>query len=126
MTLPRFSIDLGQQAAHELLSHSPGLTAISCYNDLAAIGVLQAAQALGRRVPEDLAIVGFDDLPVSSLITPQLTSIHVPRHRLGQMLMEILLHVVVAKGRHEEQREISIEMMIRNSCGARLIQPLLS
>jgi LacI family transcriptional regulator len=113
---------LAHQAARELLIRQPELTAISCYNDLVAIGVLQAAHDLGRRVPHDLATVGFDDIPLASLITPKLTSMHVPRFELGQMLMQMLLRVIAADGRHQEQLETKLELVVRESCGTLLAE----
>ena len=69
----------GQVAARQLLTDPPEITALFCYNDLVAVGTLQACAELGRRVPEDLAIVGFDDIPIAALVTPALTTCRVPR-----------------------------------------------
>jgi LacI family transcriptional regulator len=84
-------VEGGQETAHELLTDHPGLTALFCYNDLVAVGALQACADLGRRVPDDLAIVGFDDIPLAALVTPPLTTCHVPRYELGAQAMRLLL-----------------------------------
>jgi LacI family transcriptional regulator len=81
----------GQEAARELLSAYPWLTALFCYNDLVAIGVLQACADLGRQVPEDVAVVGYDDIPLAALVTPALTTCRVPRYELGAQAVRLLL-----------------------------------
>jgi LacI family transcriptional regulator len=81
----------GQEAARELLTTYPELTSLFCYNDLVAVGALQACADLGRRVPDDVAIVGFDDIPLAALVTPPLTTCRVPRYELGVQAMRLLL-----------------------------------
>lgn len=118
--IPRVGIDAAYEAAMQLLVEAPQITAVSCYNDLAAVGVLRACAELGRRVPDDLALVGFDDIPLASLVSPPLTTIHVPRYRLGQRVMELLLRVIDADGKLEEREVVEIELVIRKSSGAAL------
>lgn len=113
------SIDAGYTAAKKVLQQAPEITAITCYNDLIAIGALQACADLGRRVPDDIAIVGFDDIPLAALVTPSLTTMHVPRYRLGEMIMELLLRVIAADGKLEERFSVEPHLVIRDSCGAR-------
>lgn len=84
-------VEGGQKAARELLSACPGLTALFCYNDLVAVGALQACADLGRQVPAELAIVGFDDILLSALVSPPLTTCRVPRRELGVQAMRSLL-----------------------------------
>lgn len=115
--IPRVDIAAGYEAAKRLLSDCPELTAISCYNDLAAIGCLRAGAELGRRVPQDLAIVGFDDIPIASLVSPPLTTMRVPRHRLGERVMELLIKNIEADGHFEQQEEVEIELVVRQSSG---------
>jgi LacI family transcriptional regulator len=54
-----------------------------CYNDLVAVGALQACAELGLRVPDDVAIVGFDDAPLAALVTPALTTLRIPKYEIG-------------------------------------------
>jgi DNA-binding LacI/PurR family transcriptional regulator len=115
--MPRVTIETSYVAAKRLLNASPELSAISCYNDLAAVGVLQAAAELGRRVPDDLAVTGFDDIPLASLVSPSLTTIHVPRYQLGQRVMELLLRVINANGAVEERETVEIDLVVRRSSG---------
>ncbi|MBZ0295930.1 MAG: LacI family transcriptional regulator [Anaerolineae bacterium] len=114
------TLEEGALCLEQLLERAPQLTAITCYSDILAVGAMLAARRLNRRVPEDLAIVGFDDIPLASIVSPALTTIHVPRYRTGQKLMEVLLNVMAAKGDYEERQEVEIELVVRDSCGAKL------
>lgn len=81
----------GYQAARKLLTDNPEIDGLVCYNDLVAIGVLQACAALGVGVPEDVAVVGCDDIRMASLIKPSLTTLRVSKYQLGQRLVRMLL-----------------------------------
>ncbi|MGD9099068.1 MAG: LacI family DNA-binding transcriptional regulator [Anaerolineae bacterium] len=87
-------VEGGRQTTHELLTAHPELTALFCYNDLVAIGALQACADLGRKAPDDLAVVGYDDIPIAALVTPPLTTCRVPRYDLGVQAMRLLLKQV--------------------------------
>jgi LacI family transcriptional regulator len=87
-------VDGGHQAARDLLTARPELTALFCYNDLVAVGALRACAGLGRQVPDDLALVGFDDIMLAALVTPPLTTCHVPRYELGVQAMRLLLNQI--------------------------------
>lgn len=114
------SIDEGARCLEQLLADAPELTAITCYSDALAVGAVLAAKRLNRRVPEDLAIVGFDDTSMASIISPALTTMRVPRYKTGQKLMEVLLRVMDAEGNYEERQEVDLTLIVRESCGARL------
>src|SRR5262245_35380718 len=77
-------------AAAELLRRTPGVTALFCCNDLIAIEVIRAAQQLGRRVPDDLSIVGFDDIDLAAHIAPALTTMRVDKVSMGRMAVQLL------------------------------------
>jgi len=81
----------GRQAMENLLVLPAPPTAVFCYNDMSALGALRVIQARGGRVPEDLSLVGFDDLFVASYTHPPLTTIRQPMRPMGRMAMEILL-----------------------------------
>jgi LacI family transcriptional regulator len=97
----------GREMTLELLQAHPELTALFCYNDLVAIGALQACAQLGRTVPNDLAIVGFDDIPLAALVTPALTTCSVPRYDLGRQAMQLLLERI--DGCTDQCRELIVE-----------------
>jgi DNA-binding LacI/PurR family transcriptional regulator len=116
----QMTFEEGAYYLEQLLTRAPEVTAITCYSDMLALGAMLAAKRLKRRVPEDLAIVGFDDIPAASIVSPALTTIRVPRYKTGQMLMEALLRVMNAKGSYEEKQEVELELIVRESCGAAL------
>jgi LacI family transcriptional regulator len=87
-------IEGGRQATMELLDHAPNLTAIFVLNDLMALGALEAARSSGRRVPTDLSIVGFDDIPFAALANPPLTTVGQPIRQLGEQAADLLLRVI--------------------------------
>lgn len=89
-------IEEGCAATRRLLTRQPELTAIFAYNDMMAIGALKACRELGRRVPEDCAIVGFDDTHLATVVMPSLTTVRVDKRELGRQaflrLLEQLHH----------------------------------
>lgn len=88
-----FDIDGGRTHGHALLTGSAGKrrpTAIFAGSDLQAIGVMEAAREAGVRVPEQLSIVGFDDIPISRYVTPALTTVHQPIRLMAQHAAELI------------------------------------
>ncbi len=84
-------IDGARMAAAELLARAPDIDAVFCANDLLACALLQVARRTGRKVPDDLAIVGFGDFDVAAIADPALTTIRVPGYRMGKVAAESLL-----------------------------------
>jgi LacI family transcriptional regulator len=82
------SIDGGAAAMERLLSAHKDVTAVFAYNDLIAIGAQLRARALGLRVPEDCAFLGFDGLSIGELVEPPLTTLHIDKRRLGEIAVE--------------------------------------
>jgi LacI family transcriptional regulator len=105
----------GLEAALELLTTHPELTALFCYNDLVAVGVLQACADLGRQVPDDLAIVGFDDIPLAALVIPSLTTCRVSRYELGAQAMRLLLDQIGGCRDGCEEVVLCPELVVRAS-----------
>jgi LacI family transcriptional regulator len=105
----------GQEVARELLINQPEISALFCYNDLVAVGALQACGELGRRVPDDVAVVGYDDIPLAALVTPALTTCRVPRYELGSQTVDLLLDQI--KGCTDDCGEIVLapELVVRAS-----------
>ena len=81
----------GYEAARRLLSDTDA-TAIFCANDMSAAGAIAAARDLGRSVPDDLSVVGFDDIPLAEDLYPRLTTVHVPQQELGRSATRLALH----------------------------------
>jgi LacI family transcriptional regulator len=105
----------GRQATLRLLTEHPDLDALFCYNDLVAVGALQACAERGRHVPGDVAVVGYDDILLAALVTPSLTTCRVPRYELGSQAAKLLLAQV--DGSSEPVRRIVFqpELVIRAS-----------
>lgn len=109
----------GNQAMQELLSRSPRPTAVLTSNDLMAVGALQAVTHSGLRVPQDISIVGFDDLPIASMVMPQLTTIRLPRREIAARAFTSLLQAT-RDGTRTECEIVHPSLVIRNSTGPRV------
>ncbi|MGQ9851129.1 MAG: LacI family DNA-binding transcriptional regulator [Aggregatilineaceae bacterium] len=111
-----FTEESGYREMCALLQISPRPTAVFTANDLMALGALFAIKESGLRVPDDVAIVGFDDIPTSRLVSPPLTTIRKPQDLIGQRAVEMMLErinrTVAPTGRCEE---IPFELIIRQS-----------
>ncbi|MFD7658217.1 LacI family DNA-binding transcriptional regulator [Actinosynnema sp. NPDC059797] len=98
--------EAGHLAARGLLGLPDRPTAIFAGNDLQALGVYQAAREAGLRVPDDLSVVGFDDLPVAALVDPPLTTVHQPLVEMAVAATELAL----ALGRGETPPQVGLEL----------------
>ncbi len=113
------TVDGGRQGTRELLGGHPGMTALLCYNDLVAIGALQACAELHVAVPGELAVVGFDDIPLAALVTPSLTTCRAPRYDLGCEAMRLLLQCLDASSEQTGEVLMQPELIVRASAPAR-------
>jgi len=93
----RFTEESGYEGARALLGVSPDVTAVFAANDLSALGVLNALAESGRRVPDDVSVVGFDDLRLSAFTSPPLTTIQQPAIEIAQRATELLLDLTRGK-----------------------------
>lgn len=84
----------GMEAASTLLQRGLPATAVFCYNDMTAVGVLAAMHKAGRRVPEDLSVIGYDDVAIVAHLQPPLTTIGQPKYALGRRAMEMALALI--------------------------------
>ena len=105
----------GEEATHLLLETRPELSALFCYNDLVAVGALQGCKALGRGVPEDVAIAGFDDIMMASVASPALTTCHVPREELGSLAVSMLLDCINESVNSCDEVLVKPELVVRDS-----------
>jgi len=87
----RFTLASGEQAMASLLQRDPELDAVFVANDLMAVGALRALRAAGRRVPEDVAVIGFDDIELAAHTEPPLTTVHQPVAEQARTMTELLL-----------------------------------
>ncbi len=100
------------QAGFRSLSGS-GVTAIFCYNDLTAIGLLMACQEKGIRVPEQLSIIGFDDINTSQYVSPPLTTVSQPRLQLGKTAMQMTLALLNSE--NVQDHTLPCQLVVRQS-----------
>ena len=108
----------GYEATLELLERQPRPTAIVACNDLMALGALRAIQERGLRVGEDVAVTGFDGIPMSEHSHPPLTTIHQPIYQIGKMVTEELIRLIHGAEGAPRQVMLEPELVIRQSCGA--------
>jgi LacI family transcriptional regulator len=113
------SVRSGEQAGENLLArHGAALPdAVVCVNDQMAIGVLRAFASGGVRVPEDVAVVGFDDIALGSLYDPTLTTVHQPMRMLGERACTLLLDRIAEPGQRSAVDLLPTELVLRASCG---------
>jgi LacI family transcriptional regulator len=111
-----FDEDEARAAVENWLFEGVEIDAVFCGDDDASIGVMTALQRAGKRVPQDIAVVGFDDVPVARFLTPPLTTVRAPIEQIGrQAVMEL---VTLIRGEHvQEVVLLPVEMVIRESCG---------
>ncbi|MFH1842189.1 MAG: LacI family DNA-binding transcriptional regulator [bacterium] len=109
----------GFEAGTRILAHRPRPTAVFAANDSMAIGLLAALRRAGCRVPEDMAVVGFDDVAIAGYLNPALTTVHVDACGLGGHAVEMMLSAMEA-GRHVApvRQMMPAVLKIRQSCGA--------
>ncbi len=110
------TITSGIKAVPQLLNLPNPPTAIFCFNDLTAIGVINAIRERGLDVPRDISVVGFDDLEMSKYYHPALTTVKQSTHRLGQKAVQILLRLMSGE-KNIEPEMIPPEFIIRKSTG---------
>jgi len=104
----------GMRAAAALVALARRPTALFCYNDMTAIGALRAIKDAGLRIPHDISVVGYDDIPIVEYLEPPLTTIVQRKYDMGCMAMEMLLNLLVGS---QVVRDISIEptLVVRGS-----------
>ncbi len=86
-----YKIDWGRIGVNELLSESEKFDAIFCGNDLIAIGAIKELKSMGFKIPNDIGVMGFDDIYLAGLVEPSLTTIRQPNYQMGYIAMELLL-----------------------------------
>jgi LacI family transcriptional regulator len=87
----------GEKATEQLLRESPDLDALVCYNDLNAIGAMKACRAAGIAIPGQVALIGFDDIPMAELLAPPLTTLRVQKREMGEAAVGLLLDRMATK-----------------------------
>jgi len=104
----------GRQAMEKLLSLPTPPTAVFCYNDMSALGALRALYGHGIKVPDDISLVGFDDLAIASYTSPLLTTVGQPKQQMGRMAMDTMLKLISGVGT-KANIKVDGELIIRES-----------
>ena len=111
-----FSVEEGKQAMEQLLELSSPPTAVFVAGDQMAIGAIEAVHEHGLQVPEDISIIGYDDIEMIKYITPKLTTIRQDTDEIGEAAAELLIEQMTAKERRTERRVIPVRLIERASC----------
>ena len=106
----------GYSGANRLLALHEPPTAIFASNDVMAMGALDAVRESGLRVPEDISLVGFDDIPQASLVHPALTTVRQPLEQMGRIATQMLLDMLNNPGKKINRIELPTELIIRDTC----------
>ncbi|GLQ72834.1 HTH-type transcriptional repressor PurR [Vibrio penaeicida] len=110
-----FECDTAVLAADKILAMENRPTAVFCFNDLMALGVISRLQENGVRVPDDISIIGYDNIELSGYFSPPLTTVHQPKRRVGKTAFEILLQRIKDKEHDKRIFEMHPEIVERSS-----------
>lgn len=110
-----FSFEAGVSALKKLMSLPQPPRALFCHNDIMALGAIKEAKAMGLRVPQDLSVVGFDDIELSRYCDPSLTTVAQPRYAIGREAMLLLLEQLQGRRVNNGSRLLDFELKVRGS-----------
>lgn len=110
----------GSRAAQKILKGKILPTAVVCSNDLTAIGAMKAFKAGGIKVPDNMSIIGLDNIALTEIVTPTLTTIELERYRIGKTSMELLLNRIKDKKLPKQTRIFKTKLIVRESTGVNL------
>jgi DNA-binding LacI/PurR family transcriptional regulator len=110
-------IQQGYQLTRDLLARGNPFTAIFAYNDIVAIGVIRALRDANLRVPDDVSVVGFDDIRGATYLVPSITTVRQPLHKMGEIAAETLVARIEGKNDFPEEIRIEPEFIVRESTG---------
>jgi DNA-binding LacI/PurR family transcriptional regulator len=109
--------ELGYPSAKQLLERKQQFTALFAYNDISAIGAIQAFHEAGLRVPDDISVVGFDDIPLAVIFKPELTTVSQPLRRMGQLAAKSIIDQIEKSAAYEPEITVGPELIQRASSG---------
>jgi DNA-binding LacI/PurR family transcriptional regulator len=113
-----WSFESGYQAVGRLLERVPHLTALFAQNDRMAVGAMRVLREKERRIPDDVAIVGYDDIPMAAYSHPPLTTIHQPMREVGEIATRKLIELIDDPDAEREEILLKTELVRRGSCGS--------
>jgi DNA-binding LacI/PurR family transcriptional regulator len=109
-------IESGYHTAKTLLSDHPDITGLVVYNDVRAAGVLRACKELGISIPDQLSIISHDNIALSSLLIPSLTTVDIPKQALGEAAIDMMLKMMEDPTKTPETLTFTPKLIIRESC----------
>ena len=112
-----YTMQSGFECAEMLLKDNQEITAVLAVNDLMAIGVINYLHKSGRRVPEDVSVLGFDNIELAGSITPSLTTVEYPIERMSEVVIELLLRQINDGGNSVEALTLFPKLVVRESTG---------
>jgi LacI family repressor for deo operon, udp, cdd, tsx, nupC, and nupG len=115
-----FDAPAGQEATRMLLSQPDPPTAIFAIADMLALGAMQSIREAGLRIPEDIALASFNDIPLAALVEPQLTTVAAPAQSMGMEAMKMLQCLITGKQPVQRQILLPVSLVVRKSCGEHL------
>lgn len=111
-----WSATSGYEATRRLLASSPPFSAIFAQNDRMAVGAIRALREVGRRVPDDFSVIGYDDIPLASYFDPPLTTLQQPMQETGKQAARLLVETIQDPSRTPEQVSLPARLIERASC----------
>lgn len=114
-----FSAASGFTAMTAILEAGAAFTALFASNDTVALGAMAALRQRGLRIPEDVAVVGYDDIPIAAYAAPPLTTVRSPTLEHGRLAAQTLIDLVKGEKPKKPQVELDLELVVRESCGAK-------
>ena len=108
---------LGYKFTKRILERGRPFTALFAFNDIAAIGAIWALREAGLRVPEDVSVIGFDDIPGAAFANPSLTTVRQPLQRMGQIAAKTVVDLIEGRAEYQEEIAIEPEFVVRDSTG---------
>ena len=116
------AIEEGASCAQQLLSRQRDFTALMAFNDNSAIGAINRFRELGWHIPQDLSVVGFDDVVAARIVYPALTTVRQPLQLMGQMAAREVIDAIT-NGVKDEKRVLTPQLVVRNSTAPARVTP---
>ena len=112
-----WGLEAGERATSALLDRGVPFTALFAHSDLIAVGAIRRLREAGLRIPEDVSVVGFDDLPIAGYVDPPLTTVHQPMREVGALAAGILLDQIAGGEPVSGPQLLPAELIVRTSTG---------
>ncbi|HBJ81084.1 substrate-binding domain-containing protein, partial [Pseudothermotoga sp.] len=109
------NMEAGYMGVKEAIKRGIDFDSIFCYNDMFAFGAIKALDELGKKVPEDIAVVGYDDICFASYFRPPLTTVQIKKYEMGFEAFKILLERITGKRKSYKQLILDVELVVRQT-----------